>query len=212
MIYFTQLKPRQPIENLYHIHQKLWKAFGSNQESKRDFLFRDEKTNDENQIILVQSLTEPNWELTFLKEEYAQKARSLKFAKAEQYFFKTRMNAVKAIKQKKGARSKKVPLKALDYFDQPQFDENGEISSIYPGWLSRQGIKCGFDLLQYNSIGSVQVLASGKSDNISNICLNGEEIQGYLQVNDPDLFMKTVKTGIGRGKAFGFGMISLMKV
>ena len=35
---------------------------------------------------------------------------------------------------------------------------------------------------------------------------------GVLEVNDPDIFIKSIESGIGSAKGFGFGLLSIAPV
>ena len=81
-------------------------------------------------------------------------------------------------------------------------------------WLKRKGDQHGFRLIQ------AQVSRNGKIENTDaihrddgahDLKLLSVQFDGVLQVAAPDLFRKAVETGIGSGKGFGFGLLSLAR-
>lgn len=79
-------------------------------------------------------------------------------------------------------------------------------------WLARKGEQHGFRVLQ------AQVSRDGKikdedaihrGEVTHKLELLSVQFDGILQVTDPGLLLKAVETGIGSGKGFGFGLLSL---
>ncbi len=75
------------------------------------------------------------------------------------------------------------------------------------GWLTRKSVECGFVLLQ------VAVSASGAAELVKSYgtgrTFQGVLFNGRLAVQDAKLFQDALAMGIGPGKAFGFGMLSI---
>lgn len=79
-------------------------------------------------------------------------------------------------------------------------------------WLKRQSEKYGFEILPaYTS-----VTASGwrifKKRNEREIRLLEAAFEGILVVKDSEMFMRALKDGIGREKAYGMGLLTIMSV
>lgn len=79
-------------------------------------------------------------------------------------------------------------------------------------WLKKQSEKCGFKIAaQYTS-----VIASGwkifKKKNEREIRLMEATFEGILIVKDSEVFINMLKSGIGREKAYGMGLLTIMRV
>lgn len=73
-------------------------------------------------------------------------------------------------------------------------------------WLARKSRDCGF-LVESVGLSAhtwSNTKAAAKADR-----LGGIRYDGVLVVADPSLLARAVRLGVGRGKAFGFGMLSL---
>ncbi|MFJ2620777.1 type I-E CRISPR-associated protein Cas6/Cse3/CasE [Glutamicibacter sp. NPDC087344] len=80
-------------------------------------------------------------------------------------------------------------------------------------WLQRQGALHGFSILESADIGPmVRIGASGnrrfKRKN-STVTLHSTQFDGTLRVDDLQAFRAALVSGIGRGKAYGLGLMSL---
>ena len=80
-------------------------------------------------------------------------------------------------------------------------------------WLLSRAEKHGFKLTPEN----LQVLQSdwkifgkGKEQNKNRVCIKGVTYEGILQVSDAELFKKLLVSGIGRGKAYGMGLLTII--
>lgn len=79
-------------------------------------------------------------------------------------------------------------------------------------WLHRQGERGGFAVMDAGvrrsfSIGGDSRQATHEAK--SSIPHVGVEFEGLLRVNDPTTFAGALRAGIGRAKAFGFGLLLL---
>jgi len=74
-------------------------------------------------------------------------------------------------------------------------------------WLARKSAQHGFDLHHVN------IASSGASERIRSRKVGGTFqgvlYEGQLVVRDPDVFREALANGIGPGKAFGFGLLSI---
>lgn len=73
-------------------------------------------------------------------------------------------------------------------------------------WLARQGLRCGFEV-QAAVVSASDVLTSNKGGR--SISLQRACFEGVLQVTDVDKVAGVLQEGIGPGKAFGCGLLSL---
>ncbi|MGK5094768.1 type I-E CRISPR-associated protein Cas6/Cse3/CasE [Deltaproteobacteria bacterium TL4] len=207
MLYLSKLTLASPILDAYQLHQQLWKAFENQTDSaQREFLFRIEEQAPRQQILLVHSCQEPHWEPWLAPSEYAVKAYDPCFREGQQFFFYLRANAVVAEKREGAKRSVKIPIRPKEYIQTSQ-DESGNL--LYSGWLAKQASEKGFKLLAASRMGEHR--AFGKKHGESLIRLTGQNLRGHLEITDATAFLSAYVNGLGRGKAFGFGMFSLIR-
>ncbi len=209
-ITLSPLQERQErLYDIYQLHKKLWKAFEhEGHDKKRDFLYRVDETSSQNKEILLQSCVEPRWQHLFPAQSVQVKSYNPKFHQNQRFLFYLRANAVVAEKREGKKHSVKIPIRPKEYVF-PVYDEQDNVVE-YQGWLAIQGEKHGFRICEASRMGAAY--ARGHKKRTHRILLTGQNIQGYLQIIDAAAFMNAYVQGIGRGKAFGFGMLSLIKV
>lgn len=172
-------------------------------------LYRVEFDRRRGRILLyVQSKVEPSW--SFLPKGYLREVGSIpnpavkRVDKAYKSIrpgkvlrFRLRANPTRKVDTKSSPDGKKrngrrVPLSGLE-------------EQI--GWLKRKAADYGFELLH------ASVAASGSSELVrsyrSGKTFQGVVFEGRLVVRDADLFWKALTGGIGSGKAYGFGLLSV---
>jgi CRISPR system Cascade subunit CasE len=179
------------LNDIYDLHQRLWRGFSDSGES-RDFLFRAERRPRKQALILVQSLSPPQWEEVFSPARFMVKGYDPVFRAGQRFYFHIRVSASVAKSNGPGKQPTRKPLPW----------------SRYEKWFSEQGAKRGLETLTVSRLGEVFV-SSHKKKRFS---IAGQTLNGTLQVTDPELFLSTYQGGIGRSKAFGFGMLSLKKM
>ncbi|MGK0290814.1 MAG: CRISPR system Cascade subunit CasE [bacterium] len=213
MIVLSQLtlRKQKKVQSVYQLHKKLWKAFDDgNQEKKRDFLFRIENESDSKQVVLVQSKSIPQWEKALSDDEkFLTKQVTPHFYEGQTFFFYLRANAVIAKKNPEG-KSRKCPLHPKEYLEHTIQNKDSKEYEEKKGWLQRQAEQKGFKILEAQSV-KVCHVNTRKRPKDRAIELSGQDLQGYLQVIDPEEFKQAFYYGLGRAKAFGFGMFSLSK-
>lgn len=98
-------------------------------------------------------------------------------------------------------------------------DQRGKVTSLYREedlikWLKRRGEKNGFLVRDANVkiIGSRWISFSKKQDKKKRVSFQEVTYQGLLEVTDPDAFRKCLVDGLGRSKAYGMGLLTLVKV
>lgn len=80
-------------------------------------------------------------------------------------------------------------------------------------WLNEKSLKNGFTILTEGScvVGSDWKTFS-RNGSRSKVRLKEAVFQGVLKVDNADLFRKALINGIGRGKAYGMGLMTIMSV
>jgi CRISPR system Cascade subunit CasE len=117
----------------------------------------------------------------------------------QQLAFRLRANPTRRLSAGKNNKGKRVGI----YEEEAQLD-----------WLVRKGEQHGFRLLQANVSrdGKLQQAKAVTDQNgIHDLKLFGVQFDGILQVADPAVLVQAVGAGIGSGKAFGFGLLSLAR-
>jgi CRISPR system Cascade subunit CasE len=179
------------LSNPYRTHQTLWEAF---EEGERDFLFRSEYTRSASQNWLIYLISEREPNFTRLQE-------------------KTKMevlhSAVKPFhpKIKPGARFR-FYLRA-----NPTVKREGKRHPLYRSeeqhkWLIRKGEQHGFRVLSCEDRNRQNYYSARKGTRL--MTHFGLDFFGLLQVKEPEIFQEALKKGLGSGKAFGFGLLSIL--
>jgi CRISPR system Cascade subunit CasE len=185
--------------NAHKFHQRIMQAFPDQEDraSPREdwhILFRHEPDRD---VVLVQSALEPDWSKLpdgYLKH-HAVKAVNLgadQLSAPRLFQFRLLANP-----SKRDAKSKKT----IGFYHRPD----------QLAWLERQGDRCGFRLHNTDVIPAPNVFGI-KKQGTAPIRITTALFQGVLEVTDSDLLFSALKTGIGRGRSYGCGLLSLKRL
>jgi len=174
------------IYDAYGVHKVLYSLFPKEDGETRPFLFYESKRGSNWKRIMILSKKEPK------DPEYGRlTSRRIpdEFLQNQTYGFQVRMNPV----IRKTGSGKAVPITEREDLLQ---------------WFSQRASECGFEVkegtLQVTEIGVQQIQKGEKK------ITHGEAtFSGVLKVIDRETFIESFKNGIGRGKAFGFGLLQL---
>jgi CRISPR system Cascade subunit CasE len=177
------------------MHKRIMKAFPDlkGDEARRTMavLFRIESTNG-NVVVFVQSTTEPDW--SKLGKIFLEPPLHKRIDKAvggikdgRTFLFRLRSNPTKQIPSGK-KNPKRVGL----------FKEDEQIA-----WLNRKAADGGFEVL------SLKMAKEGCFRTRDGKTFESALFDGVLRVEDSERFLKIMEAGIGTGKAYGFGLLSL---
>lgn len=189
----------------YEMHRTLLRAFPSDLASTGEdedarVLYRVDMPAAGQAIVLVQSHLLPDW--SFCKPDYlaappATKQFEPQLAADQAYVFRLRANpTVKKQFDGPGTRSKRVGL----YGEQEQMV-----------WLERKLADGGFRLVQAAPAHQERyggTIHRGENER-HDLNLLGVTFDGLLVVVQPQAAQQTIARGVGSGKAFGFGLLSL---
>ncbi len=216
------LQVRAELARPYEMHRTLSKAFPQNTYDKeRDgadaagVLFRAEQDARTNRItVLVQSKLEPNW--TWLQEEHdarghaylarpaAYKAFELRLVPGQMLAFRLRANPTKRRKSDGKRIGLEYANEKLDW-----------LRAKLQGDEKREQIPGGFRMVRA-TVGDEEFIknenAIRRAERSHDLKLLVAQFDGVLQVEDPVNALETLERGIGSGKAFGFGLLSLARV
>ena len=188
---------------LEHVHAQ--------RSNDRGFLFRVDLQAGGGVAILVQSSIKPDWDYAFHNAGFLLTARQVKafdpsFAAREQLRFRLVANPTrkKTMNQsdgrRKGQRFSVPPDEFYQWLDD-KCQRPGRNAEPTGFSLAKDSvvIQPGFVHVNRERDGGGQLLRSARYD-------------GVLRVEDPEQLKKTLWRGIGPGKAFGFGLLSLGKM
>ncbi len=218
------------LRNAYHVHQRLCMAFPSVTRKNEDptyqapyapadfagqvhvprgaeggFLFRIEPQGQGRAVVLVQSAVEPDWEYAFLNARHLLAASpqvkvfAPQLEAGERLRFRLRANPTR--KLSRGRTGKPTGLRVGLYTLEEQLV-----------WLERKAEAGGFRLITCEVIAEGQVMASKPhTPQDSRMRLLSVLYDGTLEVGDPEILTTTLQAGLGSGKAFGFGLLSVAR-
>lgn len=174
----------------YDLHKLLWQCFPGRPEAKRDFLFRCDDAGAELKLLMLsaEAPEQCDW-----ADWDGVKELSPDFPSGALYWFRLRANPT--VRAKEGGK-----LRALT---------GGE---ELDGWLARKGERNGFALRSEPEYSACRLEQFTKSSGSPAISLNVVDIDGVLAVTDGAAFGEAFRKGVGRGRAFGCGMLLLKRI
>lgn len=191
---------RTEVGRLYELHRTLMQAFPSVQDGGSDrVLFRVDTDRETGTIILlVQSIQEPDWSALETARDFLQEPPQCKqfapfFSVDQQLNFRLRANPTV---KRQGKR-----------FGLMKEDEQRV-------WFQRKGEAGGFAPHSIVVIPE-KTMEDKKTDDIGqphDLTLIAVRFEGVLQVADPTIFNRTLEQGVGSGKGFGFGLLSVAQM
>lgn len=190
---------RTEIGRPYELHRTLMHAFPSAEEGPGRVLFRLDINKESNALtLLVQSEKEPDWKPldeagNFLLEPAQSKLFSPTFRSGQPFHFRLRANPTV---KRQGKR-----------FGIVKEDEQ-------LAWLHRKGAAGGFELgaVVVSPEQKMQDKMTDRAKTQHDLTLVAVRFDGFLKVKDPEVFHTTLAHGIGSGKGFGFGLLSVAPV
>jgi CRISPR system Cascade subunit CasE len=197
-------KVRHDLSNIHNLHRSIMQAFPDieplpDESQKRvradwQVLFRLEPDSN---VLLVQSELEPDWgklPLTYLTQQQCKPFQPEldQFPVDRLLRFRLKANPSKRDKETR---------KTVGLYYQPDQE----------AWFSRQAAQHGFSVERLDIIPAANLWGT-KEKGQSQIKIHTALFQGVLKVQDPALFVKAVRQGIGKGKSYGCGLLSLQRL
>ncbi len=175
----------------YTLHKVVYTLFPKEDESSRTFLFVDKggDFNKRNILILSKNMPLQSEVGTLVSKEI-----SPEYLQSDYYGFEVQMNPVR-----RDSKTKKIiPIRG---------SEKPELLK----WFSQKVESFGFKVMDESlSVSDTQVVTFTKDG--KNVVLSKAVFTGRLQVIDRNLFVKSFQEGLGRGKAFGFGLLQIIPI
>jgi len=227
------------IKQTYRVHQRIWMAFPDDARRNEDPFFLGEWSNtakpmrtdggflfriepDRPTRILVQSVLKPDWEYAFQNAPYLlaeqPKIREFEpeFSVGQRFRFRLVMLMVKRRTGPAGEAPKSRSEHPIRCLLPPTVEgEKPRPDPTFTAWrerLAQEAAKHGFTLGEYPTHLSVQPTshllmkpkADGRPERFNAACFDG-----LLTCTDATALRAAAVNGIGRGKAFGMGLLSL---
>jgi len=200
---------QRELANPYELHRTVMRGFPETSPAGERVLFRvDTDTRTGTPTLLIQSHHEPDWGALVGREGYLLAPPSLPPAVAEN-------PAVKAF----ALNLAPGQMLAFRLRGNPTVKRQGKRHGLLKeeeqrAWFQRKAQQGGFRIINvfvirenstHTRITSRAPEQAGKHHGI----FLAARFEGMLQVTDPDGLWRTVQQGIGSGKSFGFGLLSL---
>lgn len=237
MIYLSRLildtrssQVRRDIGDCHQLHRRLMRAFPDIEATPAarahlGILYRTEAMPQEPRLlrVLVQSSVAPDWSrlpasylgpapddrgnpaIRNVDEEYQRLVNGL------QIRFRLRANPTRRISRANTEQAEKWRGKRVEIRDEAE----------QLAWLARKGEQGGFRLLNVASVPDMPDVRSSMQEKVRGkrpehpdaparqLRFGAVLFEGHLEVTDADRFRNTLQSGIGSGKAFGFGLLSI---
>lgn len=189
------------INDAYALHKAVYSLFADvrstaekQQSNPSGFLYADQGGDYKSRKILLLSNRQPQEQINGLYGEVQSKAISPEFLQHNQYRFKVVVNPTR----RDSASRKLIPVKGRP--------------AIADWFTARAEQSWGFKLqrpqLQIDSINVLQF----KDKQQRAITLAQAQVQGVLVVTDQQQFIESFSQGIGRGRAFGCGLLQIVPI
>jgi len=230
-VYLSRLTPnlrsreaRRALDDCMVMHRTLMSAFpddlSSNGAARAEagLLYRVESTAEGVIVLLVQSVLSPKWTnlpQLWLNPDSEPQVKTITEAlgrvdSGSLLRFKLVANPTRKIGTKTGADGSKNNGKRVEL--------RGEQEWL--AWMERKGGQSGFRLKAVRAASHVPDVRSGRDlratgrkswpdGSTSRLTFRGVTFEGRLEVMDAALFHASIRMGIGSGKAYGYGLLSL---
>ncbi|MEN6642387.1 MAG: type I-E CRISPR-associated protein Cas6/Cse3/CasE [Armatimonadia bacterium] len=199
-LYLTRLvlnpeSPRVQAELMrpYQLHRTLWRAFGENASGR--LLYRLE-TDAAVPVLLVQSPWSGDW-AHLSRVGYLHEPHELLLENPAEKLFTPRFEPGQVLRFRLRANpTYKVGSRRLGHLN-PQWQT---------AWLARKGAQSGFSVVEAVGRGEgFQALQKGPQ----RLRMYSVLFEGLLQVQEAEGMAEAIRNGIGSGKGFGFGLLSV---
>ncbi len=229
------------LRNRYRVHQRLCMAFPSLAAKADDpaflkpyspgsfthvhgprselqaFLFRVDPQPGNRALILVQSATRPDWEYAFQNAGYLLAAPPQVqpydplFEAGQAWRFRLLANPTKRLREASLGPDGKLINPELWKNLKGKGKRVPVPRGMLQDWLMRRAGDAGFRVVRLYNVqpGYLYVAKNGEGTGTR---LRSAQYDGILEVTDPQSFRHAFIHGIGPGKAFGFGLVSVRPI
>ncbi len=207
---------QREISKIYQMHRTIMNAFPENLTKDERILFRLDLDRHNILKLLFQSQYQPNWEFLFSSSKDYLLPPSLMNSDMPNPAI-TQFDLSKTLhpNQILAFRLRANPTIKKDRPGKKQghrigiYDETGQIE-----WLKRKADLGGFRILNVRSLqeGKISDTIFRQNSSTQKMEMLAILFDGELQVIDPEKVNETIRNGIGSGKGFGFGLLSLARI
>lgn len=186
---------RGELSNIYEVHRTIMRAFPDEAEGPGRVLFRIESCKEECVTILVQSSKEPDWSKPVVPVDFFIRRPQAKvfdplLVKAERLIFRLMANPTVKKDGRRWGLTSEEDLR---------------------GWMQRKAAENGFSLVSLRIVPHRPI--EGEKNNAgSALKFASVTYEGILVIEDIAKFRDVLETGIGSGKGFGFGLLSIAQL
>lgn len=179
----------QGIFDAYTIHKLVYSLFPKENENTRSFLYADKGGDFRGKQILILSKNEP-----IIPQIGSVESRTVPetFLEQDFYGFEILMNPVRCDSK----THKKIPIRGND-------------KEALRSWFLEKADVNGFEVIKESlTVGNTSVLQFSKDK--QKVVLGKASFKGRLKVTDREKFIKAFENGLGKGKAYGFGLFQII--
>ena len=202
------IDPIDPGRAMTAHHRLLWGLFGDGPDRRRDFLWRQD--GPRRFYVLSHRRPVPSGLLECDSRPFAPD-----LAAGDRLTFLLRANATKSLSPRKAtARGQRIDLvmNALPPSGPERTASRQDIAArVGAEWLERQGTAAGFSLLSeafaLRDYSARRIPREGAGP----VRLGVLDMEGILEITDPDAFLERLARGFGRGRAFGCGLMMIRR-
>lgn len=182
-------KRNQGVFDAYTIHKVVYSLFPKENNQQRNFLYAYKGGDFNEKCILMLS---ENMPLKSDVGEIESKEIPTEFLEQNYYGFEVQVNPV----HKECRTGRIIPIRGSD-------------KDALIKWFTEKTPEYGFEIQEGSlSVGDTDIVSFSKEG--KKVVLGKAIFTGKLKVTDRELFIKSFKNGLGKGKAFGFGLLQLV--
>lgn len=218
------LRPQDPAARRSAQHNLLWSVFADGPDRRRDFLWREERDGSfmvlSNRLPMQSSLFQPHQTRDFAPV----------LAPGDRLTFQLRCNATRTERTGQASANGREKKRHVDLVMDALYPIPGR-KDLSPGeasrrgpqrldlaqgvgqaWLTRQGAKAGFRLLEAEAGDyRVEVLPGHRGPRKGQPQFGILDLAGRIEITDPAAFLAQLPLGFGRAKAFGCGLMLIRR-
>lgn len=184
-------------------HRLVWNLFAANPDAPRDFLYREVEPG----AFLAVSARAPTPEPAIWDARVQPYAPAL--ATGQRLRFILRANPTVS-----RSRSERAPSRRIDVVDEARRRAGGrlprdQMQAVALDWLAARGERLGVAFDTEACVADRREVHAFARPKTAPATLASVDFSGRLEVRDPALLSKALVQGVGRGKAFGMGLLLL---
>lgn len=205
-------------QDTYREHQALWQLFDSDPDASRDFLYRQVIENGKIKYYVLSERMPIDKSGMWLIDPPKPYAPQL--SEGQKLFFTLRANPIVTVTAANGKKQrhdvvmhekKRIGFDKLPADEKPQLQDL--IQSSCMQWLRTRSEPNGFDFeMEKLTVEAYQQHESFAKQQKHPVRYSTVDYQGILTVTDPEVFRKTLFSGIGKAKAFGCGLLLVKRI